>query len=156
MIGARSAIPWNSKRTILTQEVLRILLNCSTDLPWEMVVGHLEQMMARMQYSGYDKKFRIEVLRSALKAYESIQKLDASGESPMYRSREWRRQHSSREKWKKQDKWYKKGGYESVIFIAATPNSTLKRQYEREIRSVGLKIKVVEQSGMTLKRELER
>ena len=47
-------------------------------------------------------------------------------------------------------------GYESVIFIAATPNSTLKRQYEREIRSVGLKIKVVEQSGMTLKRELQR
>jgi hypothetical protein len=109
-----------------------------------------------MQYSGYDKKFRIEVLRSALKAYESIQKLDASGESPMYRSGEWRRQHSSREKWQKQDKWYKKGGYESVIFIAATPNSTLKRQYEREIRSVGLKIKVVEQSGMTLKRELQR
>ena len=33
---------------------------------------------------------------------------------------------------------------------------TLKRQYEREIRSVGLKIKVVEQSGMTLKRELQR
>jgi hypothetical protein len=83
---------------------------------------------------------------SALKAYGSIQKLDASGESPMYRSREWRRQHSSREKWQKQDKWYKKGGYESVIFIAATPNSTLKRQYEREIRSVGLKIKVVESS----------
>jgi hypothetical protein len=107
VIGARSAIPWNSKRTILTQEVLRILLNCSTDLPWEMAVGHLEQMMARMQYSGYDKKFRIEVLRSALKAYE-------------------------RKKWQKQHKWYKKGGYESVIFIAATPNSTLKRQYERE------------------------
>ena len=77
------------------------------------------------------KKFRIEVL-SALKAYESIQKLDASGESPMYRSREWRRQHSSREKWQKQDKWYKKGGYESVIFIAATPNSTLKRQYNNK------------------------
>ena len=79
VIGARSAIPWNSKRTILTQEVLRILLKSCTDLPWETVVGHLEQMMARMQYSGYDKKFRIEVLRSALKAYESIQKLDASG-----------------------------------------------------------------------------
>jgi hypothetical protein len=44
----------------------------------------LEQMMARIQYSGYDKKFRIEVLRSDLKAYENIQKLDASGESPMY------------------------------------------------------------------------
>ena len=82
VIGARSAIPWNSKRTILTQEVLRILLNCSTDLPWEMVVGHLEQMMARMQYSGYDKKFRIEVLRSALKAYERFKSLMLLAKAP--------------------------------------------------------------------------
>ena len=35
MINARSALPWSCKRTILTQEVLRILLNCSRELPWE-------------------------------------------------------------------------------------------------------------------------
>jgi hypothetical protein len=39
VVDARSAWSWNSKRTILTQEVLRILLNCSTELPWEVVVG---------------------------------------------------------------------------------------------------------------------
>lgn len=108
-----------------------------------------------MQYSGYNKKFRIEVLRSALKAYENIKKLDSSGERPMYRSREWRRQHSSKVK-QKRDKWYEKGGYESVIFVTATPNSTLKREYEKEIKRVGFNIKVVELSGTTLKDELQR
>ena len=33
VVNARSALSWSSKRTILTQEVLRILLNCSTELP---------------------------------------------------------------------------------------------------------------------------
>ena len=35
MVIARSALPWVCKRTILTQEVLRIFLNSSKKLPWE-------------------------------------------------------------------------------------------------------------------------
>ena len=37
VVNARSALPWTCKRTILTQEVLRILINCSRELPWETV-----------------------------------------------------------------------------------------------------------------------
>ena len=69
VVNVRSALPWNCKRTILTQEVLRILLNCSRELSWETVVAHVNHMMLRLQYSGYDKKFRTEVVRSALSAY---------------------------------------------------------------------------------------
>ena len=29
VINAKSAIPWSTKRTVLTQEILRVLLNCS-------------------------------------------------------------------------------------------------------------------------------
>ena len=57
VINARSALSWSCKRTILTQEVLRILLNCSRELPWKTVVGHINHMMLRLQYSGYDQKF---------------------------------------------------------------------------------------------------
>ena len=92
VINARSALPWNSKRTILTQEVLRILLNCSRELqalycrevPWATVISHVNNMMLRLQYSGYDQKFRAEVVRSALKAYNRLVELDASGEQPLY------------------------------------------------------------------------
>ena len=58
VINARSALPWSCKRTILTQEVLGIFLNCCRGLPWEAIVAHVNHMMLRLQYSGYDRKFR--------------------------------------------------------------------------------------------------
>ena len=87
VINARSALAWGSKKTILTQEVLRILLNCSTRLQWEIVTGHVNEMMLHIQYSGYDQRFRTEVVKSALKAYENIWERDARGKTPMYRQR---------------------------------------------------------------------
>ena len=48
-------------------------------------------MMLRLPYSGYDQKFRTEVVRSALKAYNRLIELDASGEQPLYRPRELKR-----------------------------------------------------------------
>ena len=98
VINARSALPWSCKQTILRQEVLRILLNCSRELPWEAIVAHVNHTMLRLQYSGYDWKFREEVVRSALAAYNRLVELDANGEKPLYRPREWRALEQAREK----------------------------------------------------------
>ena len=46
---ARSALSWSTKRTVLTQEVLRVLLNCSKLLPWERVVENVNEMVLRMR-----------------------------------------------------------------------------------------------------------
>ena len=73
------------KRTILTQEVLRVLLHCSSLPPWEVTASHVLEMMRRNQYSGYNQRFRYQVLSSGLKAYEWIVKYNDSGERPMYR-----------------------------------------------------------------------
>ena len=43
-----------------------------------------------------------------------------------------------------------------MIFVPATPQSQLKDRYVRAIKDAGFKIKVVEQSGITLKRMLQR
>ena len=69
VLHANSALPQETKRTILTQQVLRIFLNCSKDLPWEHSVKHGNEMMKKLQFSGYNKKFRYEVMDSAIKAY---------------------------------------------------------------------------------------
>ena len=155
-INARSALPWNSKRTILTQEVLRILLNCSRELPWAAIISHVNNMMLRLQYSGYDQKFRADVVRSALKAYNRLLELDASGEQPLYRPREWRQLERAQERRRKRESWYRTGGFGAVIFVPATPESQLKDRYVREIKDAGFKVKVVEQPGITLKRMLQR
>ena len=53
--------------SVMTQEVPRVLLNCSKLLPWERRVENVNEMVLRMQYSGYSEKFRYEVVNSALK-----------------------------------------------------------------------------------------
>ena len=42
-----------------------------------------------------------------------------------------------------------------MLFVAMTPNSELKKTYEKEIRSSGLRVKVVERTGRTLKSQLQ-
>ena len=64
---------------MLTQKVLRVLLNCSKQLPWERVVENVNEMVLRMQYSGYSEKFRYKVVNSALKVYETRKKGDQEG-----------------------------------------------------------------------------
>ena len=53
VIGAKSALSMSTKRTVLVQEGLRILLNCSRDIPWKNKAKHLDYLSLRMQYSGY-------------------------------------------------------------------------------------------------------
>ena len=40
----------------------------------------------------------------------------------------------------KKGTWFKKGGYESVVFIPATLRSELKKKYENEIKKTDLEI----------------
>ena len=60
------------------------------------------------------------------------------------------------ERTRKKESWYKKWGSEVVIFVPVTPGSRLKKKYQKEIRDQGFKIKVVEKTGVTLKRMLQR
>ena len=119
-------------------------MNCSPLLPWANVVGKVEEMVLRMQYSGYNKKFRYEVVESAVKAYRARQEAELKGERPMHRLKGWRKDEREVEKSGKREDWYKGGGHEAVIFVPATPGSQLKKEYQSEIRNQGYKIKVVE------------
>ena len=156
VINARSALKWSTKRTVLTQEVLRVLLNCSKMLPWERVVENVNEMVLRMQYSGYRKKFRYEVVDSALKAYRERKKADQEGERPLHQPKEWRKEEREQEKIGKKCSWYKRGGNEAVIFVSATPNSQLQTKNQKEIKQQGFKIKVVEKAAIAIKRLLQK
>ena len=111
VISARLALPWSVKRTVLTQEVLRILLNCSKDLPWERVAEFASDFMLRMQFSGYSSSFRYQVLNSAFAAYDRVLSRDADGTRPMYRPKEWNREERLKLKKGKKVNWYKQGGF---------------------------------------------
>ncbi|KXJ25566.1 hypothetical protein AC249_AIPGENE6319 [Exaiptasia diaphana] len=54
VLSSRSALPWSLKRTVLTQEVLRVILNCSPDLPWHRVVEHVNHMVFEYLQVNFD------------------------------------------------------------------------------------------------------
>ena len=64
-ILASSAISWHQKRTILTQESIRRLKNTSESLGAEVQNSHLNAFMRKLQISGYNEKFRGEIVKSA-------------------------------------------------------------------------------------------
>ena len=156
VIHATSAISMKTKRTVLTQEALRILLHCSRFLPWETVLHHMNKLMMKIQYSGYDQKFRYEVAKSAINAFETMRDNEEMGIRPIHRPKNWYRSERREEKGRKARNWYKTGGFDSVLFVPATSNAALKRMYERAIQRSGLRVKVIERSGRTLKSELQR
>ena len=156
VLHATSAIPMKTKRTVLTQEALRIMLHCSRFLPWETVLGHMNKLMMKIQYSGYDQKFRYEVAKSAINAFETMRRNEEMDIRPIHRPKDWHRLERIEEKERKVRSWYKTGGFDSVLFVPATPNGNLKRMYEHTIQGSGLRIKVVERSGRTLKSKLQR
>ena len=152
---ASSAIPFKMKRTVLTQEMLRILLHCSNQIPWAMVLPHLNNFMRKMQFSGYDKTFRYAVAKSAINAYESIRDKETNGIRPMHRPKEWKRAERIEEREDKKKTWLKRGGFDSVLFIPTTPNGKLKKMYEEIIRRSGIRMKVVERTGRKLRSQLQ-
>ena len=60
------------------------------------------------------------------------------------------------QKEKKKKNWYKEGGFDSVLFVPTTPDGKLKKMYHHEIQNSGLRIKVIERTGKTLKSALQR
>ena len=127
-VNARSTLPWKTKRTILVQQTIRILRNCNKNLPWAEVASHLTTMSMRMQYSGYDKKFRHDVITTAIAAFRKMKESDEKGEIPMYRPKMWKRKERQKAKNARKKNWYKKGGYKSVIFVPSTPDSVLMKR----------------------------
>ena len=155
LIHAESAIPLRVKRTVLTQEMLRVLLHCSRYLSWETVTGHLNKFMRKMQYSGYKQTMRYDVTKSAMNAYQLMMDNEANGIRPINRPKTWNREERNRQKVRKRKEWYKQGGFDSVLFIPSTPRSKLKHMFEDAIRKSGIRIKVVERTGRTLKSQLQ-
>ena len=119
-------------------------------------MGHLEDLSLRMQFSGYDPKFRKEVVKSGLKAYRRMEMNDKEGKIPLHRPREWKKKEREKRKRIKKEEWYQKGGYESPIFIPATPRSELKKKLQRKVNETDIKLKIVEKTGWTLKRTLQK
>ena len=156
---ASSAQPWNQKRTTLTQELIRRLLNCSKELPCRSKAKHLTDFMQLLKNSGYSEAFRAEILKSGLKGYNKILSAERDGVRPMYRPKGWKESARWLAKRRKKKEWL--GTFwKACIFVPPTPGSQLKKLMqakEEETRAGGresIPIKIIETAGRTLEQTL--
>ena len=121
LIEEKSAMSIQQKRPILTQMCLRVLLNNSKYLSHDLRKEKVEYFMRRMQASGYCKKFRYEILKSAISVYK---KIENDPIRPLNRNKEWTSPKRRSELKRKRKTWFRKDGHESVLLVKATPSST--------------------------------
>ena len=159
VILASSALSFNKKRTILTQEGLRRLRNTKKELGQEVQKSHLNQFMLKLKHSGYNYKFRTEIADSILNAYEKILESDKTGVKPLYRSRTWNAKERKNAKIAKKFNWWNSTKsniqYKSVLFVTPTPGGVLAKEVRQRLEELTKnckeKIKVEEKGGVKIK-----
>ena len=159
VILASSALSWSSKRTILTQECLRRLRNTKLELGPDVQKFHLDRFMLKLKVSGYNQRFRTEILNSALKAFDKMVEEDKTGVKPMYRCKEWQQVERKTRKLEKKSNWWNteksKIQYKTVLFVTPTPGRVLAKELqtrENELnKNTEERIKVVEKGGLKIK-----
>jgi hypothetical protein len=144
VIHVKSAHGERMKQNVLTNEIVRVMRNCSKELKeGEGMAKHVSYYMRRMQYSGYSEQMRYQVLKRAFDVYEGIE-------------RKTNRRTRVRGK-KKKHNWYMKDGVsETVMVVDATPNECLKKAVEKVAELHKVRVKVVERRGRTIKSMLQK
>ena len=156
VINKDSAISQDAKVNILVADLVRIMRNVSQHCEMNERIQHVQHFLHRMQFSSYSQEDRIKVYKKAKSKFEKIIERDRTGKCPMYRGKFWQRERREAEKAEKKNRWYEKGGYETVMFIDATPNGELAAECKKALKSSELKIRVVERSGQSLRSILSK
>jgi hypothetical protein len=148
------------KKSVHVRELVRRLLNTSSKLDWDsMTAPILTEYMGRMLVAGYDEGYRRSCLGHALRIYDSMVLDDIEGKRPIHRPRDWNREERRIDKKNKKYTWSTKGGYIAPILVPATPNSELVHLLQKvaeEEAIPGLKFKVLETGGVTVKHKIQK
>ena len=135
-------------------------MNSSKRLDWEEETAPVvTEYMRRMKVAGYGEKYRRDVLKHAINIFDKKWEDDKNGKRPIFRPKDWKREERRLEKKRKKHNWAKVGGHIAPIFVPTTPGGVLMKMMrkvaEEEARD-GIKFKILEVGGRTLKSELQR
>ena len=115
----------------------------------------MEKFAYKMMVSGYNGKERGQIVKEGVARYKNIIMEADKGTRPIYRSAQWNRGKRAIVKLRSKKDWYGKTN-DAVMFVQATPGEILKNEMEKVVKGHGMKIKIVEKGGMTLKNKLQR
>ena len=81
--------------------------NTKIDLGEEIRNKHLNDYMVKLKNSGYNAKYRKEILDSATKAFDKMLEEDRNNVKPLFRDRFWKKEERENSKKEKKFNWYK-------------------------------------------------
>ena len=153
VLMARSAMPMKMKRVSLVQEVVRIQRNTSKYEKEEVKKNSLSEFSLRMKCSGYNEKFRKEVITDGIRTFEKQVERSRRGIRPLYRPKQYEEEMRKKSKEIKKTSWYQPN--DAVMFCPPTPNSVLAKSLgniahglEKECE---IKVKVIERAGRKIR-----
>jgi hypothetical protein len=160
VLSEQSAQSAACKKSVHVRELVRRLLNTSRKLDWDSNTAPiLTEYMGRMLIAGYNEGYRRSCLGHALRIYDSMVLDDIEGRRPIHRPKDWNREERRIDKQNKKYSWSTKGGYIAPILVPATPNSELLHLLQKvaeEEAIPGLKFKVLETGGVTVKHNIQK
>ena len=155
-IDRQSALPWTTKKISLAGEVTRRMLNTSPQL---VKNGAAEEYIEKFEYkmflSGYSEGERSQIVKEGRARYFNILEKVEKGERPLYRPAGWFRKERALGKVRSEKNWYGVTK-DTVVFVQATPGEILKKEVQAVVKAHGMKVRVVESVGKSLKRSLQR
>ena len=137
------------------------MLNTSPKLDWRTFgAPFITDYMVRMREAGYGEGMRRDVLQHAARIYGMMRREEEDETRPMYRPKSFQRVERRKAKNAKRHSWSSRGGYIAPIFVPSTPNgelaSILRTVVEEEGRCNGLRFKIIEQGGVTVKKRVQK
>ena len=123
----------------------------------EMVLADddIDRFLYKLMRSGYSVDERTLIEKEGRARYENILRQVEGGMRPLYRNSDVNKYQREVVKLKKQINWYGKSNG-SVLFVQATPGERLKSAVQHVCDKSGMKIKVVEKGGRTVKQILQK
>ena len=155
-----SAMPAGMKRTVLTQEVIRIRRNIHPGLPWETTVKHLNNFSKRLRLSGYKQDYRYQIIKSGMEGFDKMLAVANEGGRPINSPRTWDEDQRQKKKYFQKKRWFRKGGFDVPLFVPHTPRGELARRMRmkeaQNNQGRRIRFRIVEKGGITLEQKLRR
>ena len=125
--------------------------NTSPDLDYSEIMSDYSNAM---MLSGYNAKFRTDILSGVIKRWKEVKKMVEDGSRKLHRSQEEIRMSKANKPGRHPATWFLSGETTSTLTVPITPNSCLKTNLQSQLKTVrgpdGGKTKVVEESGSVI------
>ena len=153
-ILSRSAHSWQIKRSTLTQEGVRRLLNTSVEAPNQVKEQILSDWDRKMNRSGYNQSFRTNVIKAALDIYTHKLSVAQKGGRPLYRPSGYQSCQRDTEKLVKKQTWYTGTGQQrnqAPLILDPTPTGLLEKDISNILKEAsrlnGIRVKMCQRGG---------